>query len=154
MKKSFFVGLGISLLAVIVLAVAGYAAFMTSGTRLLYENSAWGAYWRYYPWVFLAGGILLIPGLICLKAGYVPKAKRPKKVKTVVSYAPATPPAPGSMPPAPVAAQTVAPAPASDPPESICPVCGKSNAAGVAFCSQCSAGLETVRGANNPPAQK
>ncbi len=39
MKKSFFAGLGISLLAVIVLAVAGYAAFMTGGTRLLYENS-------------------------------------------------------------------------------------------------------------------
>ena len=87
MKKSFFAGLGISLLAVIVLAVAGYAAFMTGGTRLLYENSVWGAYWRYYPWAFLAGGVLLVPGLICLKAGYVPKAKRPRKVKTVVRYA-------------------------------------------------------------------
>ena len=129
MKKSFFAGLGLSLLAVIVLAVAGYAAFMTGGTRLLYENSVWGAYWRYYPWAFLAGGVLLVPGLICLKAGYVPKAKRPRKVKTVVRYASVTPPAPGSVPAAPA--------------DRACPACGKSNTADAALCSQCGAGLET-----------
>ncbi|MFR1474241.1 MAG: hypothetical protein ACLSB9_00055 [Hydrogeniiclostridium mannosilyticum] len=82
------------------LAVAGYAAFMTGGTRLLYENSVWepiGATTH-----GLSGGqVLLVPGLICLKAGFVPKAKRPRKVKTVVRYASVTPPAPGSVSAAP-----------------------------------------------------
>lgn len=81
MKKSFFVGIGLCALGVIVLIAAFYALYMNSGTRLLYENSVWGARWRNYPWIFLAAGVILAAGGILMKAGYVPKAKRPKKAR-------------------------------------------------------------------------
>ena len=83
MKKSFFVGIGVCVLGFIVLLVAFYAMYMNGGTRLLYENSVWGARWRNYPWVFLAAAVLFAGGGVLLKVGYVPKAKRPKKVRPV-----------------------------------------------------------------------
>jgi hypothetical protein len=126
MKKSFFIGALISLLAVVVLALGVYAAYMTGGTRLLYENSVWGARWRSYPWILLAGAVLLIPGIICLKVGYVPKAKRTKRARPAAKM-----PKPAAVPP------TAAPV------GKTCPVCGKVNRAGVGFCVQCGSKLDT-----------
>lgn len=84
MKKSFFAGIGVCVLGFLVLLVAFYAMYMNSGTRLLYENSVWGARWRSYPWVFLAAAVVLAVGGVLMKVGYVPKAKRPKKVHPTV----------------------------------------------------------------------
>ncbi len=128
MKKSFFAGIGVCVLGFLVLLVAFYAMYMNSGTRLLYENSVWGARWRSYPWVFLAAAVVLAVGGVLMKVGYVPKAKRPKKVHpTVVPKMPAVESYTGSVDERePVSASTAEPvnAPKAQSAEPVVPVQG------------------------------
>ncbi len=127
-KRSLFAGNGVCVLGFLVLLVAFYAMYMNSGTRLLYENSVWGARWRSYPWVFLAAAVVLAVGGVLMKVGYVPKAKRPKKVHpTVVPKMPAVESYTGSVDERePVSASTAEPvnAPKAQSAEPVVPVQG------------------------------
>lgn len=129
MKKAFYIGLGICALGVITLGVAVYAFYMTGGTRLLYENSTWGAYWRHYLWIFLAAGVLLLPGLLCLKAGYVPKEKRPDRSGVKAAAKEKAQNLLGAV-------RSAAPV-TSVPSGWVCPNCGQVNGGGLAVCKHC-----------------
>ena len=156
MKKSFFAGLLVSLLGIVVLIVAFYALYMNSGTRLLYENSVWGARWRYYPWIFLTAAVVLIIGGALLKIGYVPKAKRTKKTKPArVRPAVKTAVAPSTSRPmqtsdyaAPLSAVPMA-APSSETSLQgrICPSCGTVNEGQNSFCEKC--GFQLKKSSDN-----
>ena len=79
MKKSFFIGIGVSAASLVLLLLGAIAGFMSGGARLLSGSSTWGAYLPYYPWLLGVGVVVLIVGLYMMEQGYVPAAQRPKK---------------------------------------------------------------------------